>query len=71
MRRSTMPLHRTCKEVARLLIEREDRRLPLVERMALRLHLRICAACPAFERQVLGMRRAFGHWRADGGGQGD
>jgi len=58
-----MPLKRTCKEVTALVIAREDRTLPLRERLALRLHMAICAACPTFERQVLTMRNAMKQWR--------
>lgn len=58
-----MPLKRTCREVAALVIAREDRALPWRERLALRLHMAVCAACPRFERQVLTLRRAFGAWR--------
>jgi hypothetical protein len=57
------PLRRTCKEVSALLIAREDRDLPLQERLALRLHLAMCQACPRFERQVLTMRNAMKQWR--------
>ena len=56
-------LRRTCKEVAALLVAREDRTLPMVERVALRFHLAACNACPAFERQLLTMRNAFQRWR--------
>ena len=58
-----MILRRTCKEVAALLVAREDRTLPLVERMALRLHLAACKACPVFERQLLTVRHALHSWR--------
>jgi hypothetical protein len=58
-----MILRRTCKEVAALLVAREDRPLPAVERVALRLHLAACRACPKFERQVLFMRSAMQRWR--------
>ncbi len=58
-----MPLKRTCKEVSALLVAREDRGLPLHERLALRLHLAICEACPRFERQLLTMRNAMKQWR--------
>ncbi|MBS0316849.1 MAG: zf-HC2 domain-containing protein [Proteobacteria bacterium] len=58
-----MILRRTCRQVAALLIAREDRALPLVERIALRLHLAACQACPIFERQVLTMRNAMRQWR--------
>ena len=58
-----MILRRTCKEVAALLVAREDRDLPTLERVALRLHLAACRACPVFERQILTMRNALGRWR--------
>jgi hypothetical protein len=57
------PFRRTCKEVSALLIAREDRALPWSERLALRLHLAMCEACPRFERQILTMRQAMGRWR--------
>jgi hypothetical protein len=57
------PLRRTCKQVAALLIAREDRDLPLHERLALRMHLAMCEACPRFERQVLTLRNAMKQWR--------
>jgi hypothetical protein len=62
-----MILRRTCKEVAALLIAREDRELPAVERVALRLHLAACQACPRFEHQLRLMRAAFGRWRHQAG----
>ncbi|HEX9719135.1 MAG TPA: zf-HC2 domain-containing protein [Ramlibacter sp.] len=58
-----MILRRTCKEVTALLVAREDRQLPLVERLALRLHLAACRACPVFERQLSTMRSALQRWR--------
>ena len=58
-----MVLRRTCKEVSALLIAREDRPLPLADRVALRFHLAACKACPVFERQVLTMRNAMRQWR--------
>jgi len=58
-----MILRRTCKEVAALLVAREDRDLPVAERVALRFHLAACEACPKFERQVLLMRNAMKRWR--------
>jgi hypothetical protein len=61
---SSYPLKRTCKEVSALLVAREDRALPLAERVALRLHLAMCEACPRFERQLLTMRNAMKQWRA-------
>ena len=61
--KATYPLRRTCKEVSALVIAREDRALPLAERLALRLHMAMCQACPTFERQVLTMRNAMKQWR--------
>lgn len=58
-----LPLMRSCKEVSALVIAREDRALPWSERMALRLHMAICGACPRFERQVLTLRNAMRQWR--------
>ena len=56
-------LRRTCKEAAALLVAREDRQLGLADRVALRLHLVVCDACPRFERQMLTMRNALHQWR--------
>ena len=58
-----MPLNRTCIEVTALVIAREDRVLPLVERLAIRMHMAICDTCPVFERQILTMRHALRQWR--------
>jgi hypothetical protein len=58
-----MPLMRTCKEVTALVVAREDRELPALERTALRVHMAICKACPDFERQMLTMRNAMKQWR--------
>ena len=60
---SSLPLMRTCKEASALLLAREDQNLRMRERLALRLHLAICAACPRFERQLLIMRSAMKQWR--------
>jgi hypothetical protein len=62
------PVSRTCKEVTAMLIAREDRALSLVDRLALRLHMSVCATCPKFERQVLTMRNQFKQWRNYSGG---
>lgn len=56
-------LKRTCREVAAILIAREDRHLGLADRLALRLHMAVCDACPKFERQILTMRNSMRQWR--------
>jgi len=59
----TIRLKRTCKEVAALLVAQEDRDLRLGDRLALRVHMAICDACPKFERQILSMRKGLRAWR--------
>jgi hypothetical protein len=56
-------LRRTCRQATALLIAREDRRLSLPDRIALKLHLAVCKTCPKFENQVLTLRAAMGRWR--------
>jgi Putative zinc-finger len=60
---SFYPFRRTCKEVAALVVAREDRPLSLGERVGMQLHMQICKACPGFERQILTMRNAMRQWR--------
>jgi Putative zinc-finger len=66
-----IPFKRSCKEVAALVIAREDRALPLADRLAVRLHMGICSACPMFERQIQLMRHAMRHWRNVGADAAD
>ena len=63
----TYPLHRTCKEVTALVVAREDRDLSLADRLALRMHMAICDACPRFERQMLTLRSGLRAWRNSNG----
>ena len=56
-------LRRTCREAAALIVAREDRALPLADRVALYFHLVACKACPQFERQMLTMRNSLRQWR--------
>jgi hypothetical protein len=56
-------LQRNCREVTRLVLAGEDRRLGWFERLLVRSHLRVCGACPRFARQVALMREAMGRWR--------
>jgi len=58
-----IPFNRTCKQVAAILIAREDRRLGRSDWFALRIHLAMCEACPGFERQILLMRAGLRNWR--------
>jgi hypothetical protein len=54
---------RSCKEIAALVVAREDRTLSMGERLELRAHMWICKACPGFEQQMLTMRNALRQWR--------
>ena len=64
---TTYPLKRTCKEVTAMVVAREDRHLGLADKLALRMHMAICDACPRFERQMLTMRNGLREWRNYGG----
>jgi hypothetical protein len=49
----------TCRNATELASRAMDERLPLSNRMALRLHLAICDNCARFNRQLQEMRRLF------------
>ena len=55
--------YRNCREVTRLVLERENRPLTLVERFAVRFHLRICLMCTRFTGQVRLMNSAMAQWK--------
>ncbi|WP_341917312.1 zf-HC2 domain-containing protein [Polaromonas sp. YR568] len=63
MKIQSLPLMRTCRQAAALLVAREDRALSLSDTVALRLHMLACKACPQFENQLITMRLAMGRWR--------
>lgn len=58
-----MLLRRTCREVTALALRAEDQALPWRERLAMRLHLMVCKACPRFAAQLALMRSASARWR--------
>ncbi|MEO8304404.1 MAG: anti-sigma factor [Betaproteobacteria bacterium] len=49
----------SCKDAARLVSHREDAALSFWQRLTLRLHLSVCAACTRFERQLRFLRTAM------------
>ena len=53
----------TCREATQIILQAEDRSVPLAERLSLRLHHRICTNCRRFARQVQLMRQASARWR--------
>lgn len=65
----------SCKDVSHLTTQALDRRLTLSERWGVWLHLRICAACRNFNRQMSlirqAMRRLRGQEAAPGALPGD
>jgi len=58
-----MKLMKTCREVTGLTLQSLDRNLLWRERLAVRLHMAICSACPKFARQAQFMRSAMGRWK--------
>jgi hypothetical protein len=48
----------SCKEVSHLVSESLDRKLPLWQRVQVRLHLFMCRFCSRFRQQVLFLREA-------------
>ena len=59
-----MRLLPNCREVTRLQLERQNRRLGPLEWLAVRLHLGICEMCTRFNGQLGVMNRAMDHWKA-------
>ena len=49
----------SCKDASWLVSRKEDGPLNLWQRLTLRLHLSVCAACTRFERQVRFLRTAM------------
>ncbi|MGC8807225.1 MAG: zf-HC2 domain-containing protein [Thiomonas sp.] len=58
------PFRRTCREVAALILAREDRALDFPERLSIRIHFLVCKACPNFAQEVQVMRSALNNWRS-------
>ena len=46
----------SCKEISRLASEALDRKLPLRQRLGLRLHVAMCRFCSEYRRQLLLLR---------------
>ena len=43
----------SCRQATELMSQEQDRRLSLAERLGLRLHVLICAACENYRRQMV------------------
>ncbi len=48
-----------CKDASRLVSQQQDGKLTPWQRLTLRLHLSVCAACARFERQISFLRTAM------------
>jgi len=62
MKKDFMGMQPTCKEVHRLVSEGLDRKLSIVERVRMQMHLLVCAACRHFDGQMLLIQRAMRHF---------
>lgn len=59
-----MPLRRTCQQATQLMLQAQDGQpLSWPDRLALRLHLAACDACPRVRDQLAFMQRATAQWR--------
>jgi len=54
----------SCKNVSRLISERQERALGRFERWALAMHLAVCDACVGFEKQMEFLREAMRRYRS-------
>ena len=48
-----------CKDASRLVSQQQDSALSFWQRVTLRLHLSVCAACARFEQQIRFLRTAM------------
>lgn len=48
-----------CKKVSRLVSESLDRKLPLYQRMGIRIHLLMCKFCRRFQQQLMLIRETL------------
>jgi hypothetical protein len=53
----------SCKDASRLVSQREEGPLSSWQRLVLRLHLSVCAACSRFEKQIAFLRTAMQRYR--------
>lgn len=49
----------SCKEVAQLVSESLDHKLPLRKRIGVRVHLFMCAVCCHYRQQMLALRKVI------------
>jgi len=49
----------SCKEVTQMVSESLDHKLPLVQRIGIRIHLMMCKFCSRYRKQLLILREAM------------
>ncbi len=49
----------SCKDIAELISQSMDHRLPLRKRLSIRLHLSLCGLCRRYEKQLHLLRHGF------------
>ncbi len=64
MAMSWLDVKHQCKDVTRLVSMSQDVRLPWLQRLKVRLHLSVCAACARFEAQVRFLREAARRYKS-------
>ena len=52
----------SCKDVSALVSQSMDRRLPLMKRLSIRLHVSMCSLCRRYEKQLRLLREGTGHY---------
>jgi hypothetical protein len=52
----------SCRDISRLVSDAMDHRLPLQQRLMIRLHIGMCALCRRYERQLHLLRHASTHY---------
>lgn len=53
----------TCKQVSKSLQQKDYKKLPLVKRIFLQLHVKLCVFCGKFNRQVMENQDVCRHYR--------
>ena len=52
----------SCKDIAVLISQSMDQRLPLMKRLSIRLHVSMCSLCRRYEKQLRLLRDSAGHY---------
>jgi Putative zinc-finger len=61
---SWLGLKHHCKDITRLVSQSQDAPLPWLQRLRVRVHLSMCAACARFEAQMRFLREAARRYKS-------